>query len=812
MNSKKRQLSHSLIAVATAGLILSVAGCPKPKPKPKPKPRARPVMSFPWRLWSRRVEGQLHVVKATKRRIVAVEYGELPKGGLKPIAVVGLEAGNGQERWRRKLNLKLLHPKKPWSVQVALKNRVLALWLEDDSLLGIDILTGRNFWKKPRPKSLGVKAVGFGFVTAWKKKVYFLKPTTGKVMNSFDLPEAISAPLTISAESEAIMPCGSKVVGLNLNSGKVVWSHDMDLKNGKLPANMPRISEERVVLAHDTVNTIVTTHIMRLEGKSLRPKWNEKLKGRVRTHKALWLDSDEYQFLFAHRGGKQLWHRLNPADGKPKGTLPGRPRIHCVPGKDLLYCPFKRKGVNGIEAMDPKTMKVSWAWETVGDRSKNEHKYINGVFYVADGKKVLGLDVSGKTVFKARILFPGLNLQANRILGVHKGVLVVTVVDWGEIGKAGKGEIWGIDLKTSRRRWRKRLPGTLYTTDAVKMRKGFVYYMDHRKVHLLRANSGYARDGWFHKMPGKPAAPPHMELKGDLLYAKRGQKLVVFNPKNTRPMWRTDLKPGSRIAGYEMDLLFVRSLDKQIHAHNAKNGKKLWSKPWAEPADPKFLDLTGSVKKGLLLAGRNKSLIVDPKTGEKKGDWSGVRHIRRLKGGDLLILQVNRRVPKAKNEFVVMGIRRKADEVKLVELWRLALPRIKGDTPQAVDKGGFDWWKVTSSHLLYKDKESGCLKVVSMDDGKETWKNCEAEWPAPPLHYKGFLYAGSGGFRPTKGADQQGLLKLDIDTGKVEKLLKIPGPSSTPNRFMVNSPMRIKAGVLYVLTHGPRLRAIKVTK
>lgn len=814
MNSKNiRCLFRVVFALTVFPLMATIAGCPKPaEPTKKPKPRVKRDMTFPWRLWSRRVDGLIHVVKTTKRRIVAVEYGELPGGRLEPISVVGLEADSGQERWRRPLKPKLLDPSQPWKVQMALKDRVLVIWLSDNSLLGIDLYTGNNFWKEPRPNSMGVKSVGFGFVTAWKEKVFFLKPATGEVMNTFEIPEEVTAPLVISAEGEAVLPCGPKLVGLNLNSGKVTWTHEMNLENGKLPAKEPWISEERIILAHDMVNQIVKTNVARLDGESLKPKWTRKIKGRVRTHNAVWKGADELQFLLQKTGGGERWYRINPSNGEIKGTLPGRDRANCVKGKMRLYCPYSRKGTHGIEALDLETLKSEWTWDTLGDRSKNQHKFINDVLYVADGQNVLGLDESGKTVFKSRIIIPGMNLQANRILGAHKGVLVITVVDWGEIGETGKGEIWGIDMKTSRRRWRIRLPGTLYTTDAVRLLNGLVYYMDHRKIHYVRANTGRVLGSWFHKMDGKPAAPPKLHSLDGLLYAVRGKSLVVFNPKNIRPVWRKELEDGSRIVGHVMDLLIVRSLDKKIHAHEIKKGEELWSKPWPEPADPELLDLSKSAAKGLLLAGKEKSMIVDPKTGEKTQDWGGVRHIMRLEDGDVMAVGVQRRVPEEKNIFVALGIRRKSEATELVELWRFALPRQKSETPEGEDKGGYWWWKATPTHLLFKEKETGCLKAIDMDEGKEAWKSCEPEWQVPPLFYKGYLYSGSGSFRPTESMDIQGLLKTDVNTGKNEALLKIPGPETMPNRFMVNSPAPIKNGVLYLLTHGPRLRAVKVGK
>jgi outer membrane protein assembly factor BamB len=260
--------------------------------------------------------------------------------------------------------------------------------------------------------------------------------------------------------------------------------------------------------------------------------------------------------------------------------------------------------------------------------------------------------------------------------------------------------------------------------------------------------------------------------------------------------------------------LVVRSPDRKLHAYDLTNGKALWEHPWPEPADPKLVDLTESAKKGLLLAGRNESLVVDPKTGKDKGKWSGVVHIRRLGDGDVLAIQVLKRTPKNENVLKMLGIRRKRDSTELVELWSVKLPRKKPDKDEAPTEpqGGWDWWKVAGTTVLVKEKETGCLRAVGLDDGKEMWKNCDIQWPAPPLLYRGKLYHATGEFQPAKPEAKQGLLAVDPYNGKPEHVLKVPGPSSEPNRFMLPSFAPMKEGVIYLLTHGPRLRAIKVAE
>jgi outer membrane protein assembly factor BamB len=773
-------------------------------------------MKFPWRLWSRRVEGNLRVVMATERRLVAAEYAEEERTGrLVPIALIGIETETGQERWRRKLDIKLLDPNEPWSVQMARKDRVLAVWLDGNKLLGIDIYTGRNFWAKARPNSMGVAAVGFGFVTAWKDKVHFLKPASGEATNSFDIPAPVTGPVQVSAEGEAVLLCGKKLVAVNLNNGQVAWQHTLALKDGLLPAT-PRLLEEAILVGHDTVEEIVNTAVMKLESKSLKPRWTLTLPGRVRTHDSLNVTNEEIQLLFMHRGGKQRWHRVDADKGREVATMPARSRKGCMEGDQYDYCPYRKKGSQGIEAIDEKTMKTQWTWETLSDPFKNEHFYAKKkkTLYVADGKKVVGVDMTGKTVFKARVLQPGINLQVNRVLGIAGDTLVITAVDWGQMGQNSVGEIWGINLKNSRRRWRKKLPGPIYTTDAVKMVGNRIYYLDHRRTHMLRATSGYALDNWIHKLPGKPVSPPHLHRTGDVLYVTRGEKLAVLNPKNARPRWRVDVPPGSRIVGVETGLLVVRSPDRRLHAHDLAKGKVLWKKAWPEPADPKLVDLTESAMKGLLLAGRQKSLVVDPKTGEQKGKWSGVVHIQRLSDGDLLAVQVLKRSPKNENVLKALGIRRRKDSTELVELWSLELPRQKpkeGEEPSE-PKGGWSWWSVAGTTVLVKEKESGCLRAVGLDDGKQIWKSCDIQWTAPPKPYKGKLYHATGKLVPAKTEEKQGLLSIDPYSGETSHILKIPGPSSAENRYMLPSYCPIRQGVIYLLTHGPRLRAVKVAK
>jgi outer membrane protein assembly factor BamB len=801
------------LCIAVAGAF---AGCPKPKPKKtKPKPRTRPVMKFPWRLWSRRVDGQLRVVLATKRRLIAVEYtsAEANKPP-RPIALVGLETETGQVRWRREMTPKLLHPLQPWSIELARKKRVLAVWLKDNRILGIDIYTGRNFWKEPRPKSMGVAAVGFGFITGWKDKIYFLKPATGETQKTFDLPAEITGPLRISTEGEAIALCGKKLIAVNLNNGETSWQHTVELKNGMLPA-VPELLEERVILGHDTVEQIINTYVMRLNGKSLKPRWQKILKGRIRTHDALRILKDEIQMRFMMRNGKQLWKRVGTKAGALKKPFAARSIKNCVKGDTLIYCPYSRKSSHGIEARNPKTLEVQWSWETITDRSKNEHYYHapTKTFYVADGKKIVGLNVAGKTVFKARVLQPGLNLQVNRILGIHKGVLVLTAVDWGQMSAPkGGGQIWGITLKTSRRRWKKALPKPLYSSDSVVKLRGRVFYCDHQRVHMIRAGSGWELDNWMHRLPGKVVSPPKLHLTGTTLFITRGAWLSVLNTKNARPSWKKKIPVGSRIVGVATGVLVVRTPNRTLHAFGLKTGKLLWKKQWSEPADPTLVDLTDSAKAGLLLAGRLKSQIVDPKNGKKKGDWSGVVHIAKMAGGDLVAIQVHKRMPKYANVLKMLGIRRSRGSTKLVELWRHTMDRKKPAPGETLSGGGWDWWTVSGTTLLIKAKQTGCVHALGLDDGKALWKSCEIGWPAPPLTYKGKLYHATGRFKPAKPSSKQGLLAIDPYSGKIKQVRKIPGPSSATDRYMQASFAPMRKGTIYLLTHGPRLRALRVAK
>ena len=224
------------------------------------------------------------------------------------------------------------------------------------------------------------------------------------------------------------------------------------------------------------------------------------------------------------------------------------------------------------------------------------------------------------------------------------------------------------------------------------------------------------------------------------------------------------------------------------------------------------MDLTNSPKGGLLLAGRVKSKFVDPKTGKNKGDWSGVVHIRKMKNGDVLAVQVQKRIPKEANDLKMLGIRRSRDSTKLVELWRHSLPRQKTAPGETGGQQGWSWWKATGTTLLIREAKKGCVRALGLDDGKELWKSCDIAWPGPPLMYKGKLYHATGRFDPAQKTSLQGLLAIDPYSGKAEQVRKIPGPSSAADRFMHTSFAPMRQGTIYLLTHGPRLRAIRVAK
>jgi len=805
-STTRHRLSHisyglGLTAMAVVGLTGS--GCPAPTPVKHAAPAHRNEQ-FPWRLWSRRVDAPMLVAVTTKRRLVAVQYDRLPtEAKAKPVALVGLAPDTGDVLWTRKLNLKLEDPQVPWSYELAHKGRVLAVWLEGNKILGIDIYTGQDFWDEARPNSIGVEALGFGFVTVWKNKVYFLKPQSGKTMHAFSVPAVLTGPARITPEGALILMAGTNFMEMNLDDGRIEWGHQLNLPDVDLPVGMKTVGD-KIVLSYRTVPLVETTQVTRADSTNLKQRWSMVLPGRVRTHHAVVLRGNQAMVLLSGRNGEERWATIDTQKGTILGWAPGRSLKACIVSPSLLFCPYANKSGNGVAALDAKTLKSQWKWETVDDISNRQHFWYRGVLYLAQQGEVVGLDVSGKAVFRAKVVWPGATLQVSKILGQYKGTLVVTAADWTK--RNGIGELWGIDMKTGARKWRKRLHSPLYAAESAILAQSRVFYFDNKTIHLLRATNGRESDSWPHRLAGRPTDPPKATVEGSMIGALRSGNFAAYRLKDGRPMWVTKMPVGGRVLATKAGVLIVRTPDRVLHAHALKDGKEIWTMAWPELADPVLAAVNKHTQ--LFVGGRQGSVLVDPKTGKKLGPAYAVRHMLSLTGGDLLALQVHRRIPKTAQVIIALGVTHRRNGVKLTELWHKEFVR----AAQADQRTGALWQSATPDLFLYKDAQDACVHALSADDGKPRWKDCRHTAVLPAAPYRETLYMGSGPFNPKLSGAAQGLLAIDPDQGKETQVIKLFGRSSNATRFTIHSPATIHDGVVYILTQGPRLRAIKVAK
>ena len=757
-------------------------------------------MSYFYRGKTIRVEGRVHIFERTKTRGLGVIYQPAAGGLVKPTALVGIDTRRGSTRWTKAVPLKLRNPELPWSFELARNVTYIAAWVQGDKIQAFDIY-GRDAWTCKLTGVLGVTKIGEGFITAKGQKIYFIDRKTGKASPVADLGAPITAPLLALPEGEVIALTGDFLVGVNLDASpgkKVIFRHRLEQPEG-LIATKPQVKGDMLVVGSRAVPLVIKTEVSRLDPNTLKPRWKKLLPGRIRSHNSLSVQGNQIRIINRVPGRADHMYLINGKNGQLTGKIPTGVRQGCQYGSKQLFCVTK----NAVVAYDIKTLNEAWRRETLEDIRGNQHFAHGSTFYIAEGRKVVGVGAEGRVTFSHEIKSPPYRPSVNRVLGVVKNTLIITVVDW--IRMKGTAQVWGINLATGKRRWLVRwnmfTATPAYAEKAVQLHDDRVFFADKIWVRAYNAATGLAIGGIPHRINARITKVPMIKKMGGRVWLERADTLAMLSSK-ARILWRHKLA-GGRVVAVGPTLMFVKDPNGEIRALDLKkNGRIRWKVKFEPTLRPKIVEVAG----GVIFSHHNHALVVDPLTGKTKDTWKpGGWHLTMM-GTTPLLVRVLTFQPKLAGLLEAVKFDREAK--KASRAWVTTVPKpATAVTPLAsVAKGLFPWFHVDADLAMYPAEGGRCLVALDLFEGKPRWKTCNLAWPAPPRAYQSRLYMSTGAVLTGRSEEQQGLFSLDESNGKAKRLFKVP--RSGEERFMYAQYGPVFAGEFFVFTQGDRLRQL----
>ncbi len=790
------------IAITTLfGLsVASLAACP-PAPKPRPRPRLeQPPPSYPARGKTIRVDGRIHIFDRTKTRALGVLYQPAGGGLVKPTGIVGIDTRRGSTRWTQSVNLKLRNPELPWSFELARNVTYLAAWVKGDKIKAFDIY-GREAWTCKLDGVLGVTKIGEGFITAKGSKIYFIDRKSGKASAVADLGAPITAPLLALPEGEVIALTGDFLVGVNLDGSagkKVIFRHRLSQPEG-LIATKPQVKGDMLVVGSKAVPLVIKTEISRLDPNTLKPRWKKLLNGRIRSHNSLFVLGNQVRIINRIPGRADQMYLLNGKNGQLTGKIQTGVRRGCQYGSKQMFCVTK----NAVVAYSKKTLSEAWRRETLEDIRGNQHFAHGSTFYIAEGRKVVGVGSDGRVSFSYEIKSAPYRPSVNRVLGVVKNTLIITVVDW--IRQKGMAQVWGINLKTGKRRfairWNMFTATPAYAEKAVQLHGDRLIFADKVWVRAYNAATGLAMGGIPHRIAGPKTKVPRIRKMGGRVWLERRGTLAMLTSKG-RILWRHKLS-GGRVVAVGPTLMFVKAPTGEIRALDMKkSGRVRWKVKFGATLRPKIVEVAG----GVIFSHHSHALVIDPITGKKKDTWKpGGWHLTMM-GATPLLARVLTFQPKQAGLLEAVKFDREGKKATREWLATVKKPAKDVKPLPSVVKGQFPWFHVDADLAMYPTQGGRCLVAIDLFEGKPRWTKCKLAWPTPPRAYRGKLYTTTGAVVAGQPEDQLGLFAIDESNGTTKRLFKIP--RSGNERFMRAQYGPVFAGEFFVLTQGDRLRQL----
>jgi outer membrane protein assembly factor BamB len=785
-------------------LVLTVS-CKTKKKKTEP---AKKKEDFPAILWKKSLSNKVFAFGESKRRVFNVILNEKNN----PVGISALNKVTGRQRWSKEIEMGLFDKEDRFSFGGGIKSVAIAVWTSDNKILAVDKYRGVELWDKKVP-GFGLSVLGVNFVTAWNNNIRIIDPESGK-FTDYDIGRKITHPVHVTHKGYLAVITGDtlNLVDLQQDKVKVRWSWKMDMEEGFDIARV-HSSDEGVVVLQRTVKNQEQLYIKGRCPKTFAAKWKHFQTGSEAKHWTFDMFSKGQKgrmIIKNEESREKKWLLFDYAKGKPLAKplfKKENPSRHCFLTEKISYCTSSK----GVTAYDTKTWKKKWFQETIFPVNREEHAVINGEIVLAAINRIKIFAPDGSSSLAYDLKHPRLKQpRVNTILGQKDGILYFTVVDLSD--NKSIGEIWALDRKTKKLKWRRRIGKANSTLSSVLYVPEFdrIYYVDKTFLNYVDLANGRRRrlrhlvrtkDNKSIKI-GKQAEHGYLLFSDTikLFELKSGTMGIKLFLEKKASKKEKEEKYDFIGIGSNHIILKQKSSPGHLFAFDLEKGKKTWEIPFKSVMKPELLETKG----GYLFHSYGAGSFVNKETG--KEIKSIKNNTRTFKAGHMIVT-VQKKTSNPPQASRLFFFKYEAAESNPKAVWKKEFKPEK-DTLEGWPSYNPAWIKVSPDYVFYPVKGGRCLKIVSVFDGQETLNLCHGVWPWAPLLYKGVYYQATGPFQSKIPVEEQGLIQFKLN-GKFSRILKL---SKYGEKYMHQQLYKIQNGTIYLQGNKEVYEAVKVAK
>ncbi|MBN2723376.1 MAG: PQQ-binding-like beta-propeller repeat protein [Deltaproteobacteria bacterium] len=803
--------------------ILVLVSC-KPAPK-TPKVVDAPKVIFPQINWKKAATGKVFVVGESRRRVFALEYDEK----MNPFSIVAYEKNTGIKKWSREVDLGIGNIEEPDSFGVAVKSAAIGYWSKDNTIHAVDKYRGVEMWdKKVKGFGLSILGENFITAWNTKIRLVDPetgKTTDFEMGRKITSPIHV----TPKGFIVVITGDTANLVDLENEKVNIRWSWEIDSEGGfdagKFLSSDETLQVFQKTLPSQNLVYLKSWDMDKLT--PVWKKKFIGVEGKPATFKR-YGSSNARLVIIPEGTTERQWHQINLKDGKIGDTpvfSQDDPPKRCVLGENRSFC-VNDKTVSFYET---STWKKLWDRETIYSVNDFKHMFMGTNLVLAAGTRVKSFRPDGSTAFvyelKARNMK---DPRVNQILAYIDGILVITVVDYTVDKRTRKtsGEIWGFDPAAKSVKWKLPLDEAKSTLEAVSLTpdkkhviassKGTIYVVsipDGKKTSKrlkLKNRSLSVKTGSSDKFLWA-----YNETALEVFSLEKLKSLGFFKLKILPAKSRIKIKKKNASAPVmELNYIFGAVDEKAVYlyeknskklvAFEMKKGKEIWKLDFDSILDPRILAVKGKV----FISSFKKSLVLNATDGKVVKELPGYHRVILIGDNVVSFRKINLK-PKTASRLTAFTYE-KGKKGLPATAWKIEFKGIKGKDPL----DGFDseipaWVHSTTEYVFYPSNGGRCLKVHSAQDGSEILNLCKGAWMWPPLFYNGSFYAATGTMQTKIPFAQQGLVKFKLD-GKWKRIIKMSKHGNS--RYMNTQFAPLKKGTIYVQGSGDILHSISVSE